>query len=138
MTIEEITAIDPSNMYELIRKFPDQVEEAIHIGNAAKIRLNSRSVQNIVLNGMGGSAIGGDLLKSYLAGEIKVPFTVNRNYTLPRFVGQEFSRYHFQLLGQYRGNHDCIQGVDQTGCERFFASLQAVKSRRSHGKEDFR
>ena len=78
MTFEEIFSIDTSNMYGLIKKFPEQVEAAVVIGNVAKARLAVRSIRNIVLCGLGGSAIGGDLLKSYLARELKVPFVVNR------------------------------------------------------------
>jgi glucose/mannose-6-phosphate isomerase len=74
-------------MYALIKGFPDQVREAVRIGNEATIGLSSRGIRNIVLCGLGGSAIGGDLLKSYLSGELEVPFLVNRHYTLPAFVG---------------------------------------------------
>ncbi|MEK9136493.1 MAG: bifunctional phosphoglucose/phosphomannose isomerase, partial [Bacteroidota bacterium] len=100
MTFEEIFAIDTSNMYSLIKKFPDQVDEAIKIGNAAKVKLNVHGIENIVLNGLGGSAIGGDLLKSYLAGELSVPFLVNRHYTLPRFVGKN----SLVIVSSYSGN----------------------------------
>lgn len=100
MTFEEIFAIDVSNMYGLIKKFPDQVDEAITIGNAAKVKLNVRSVENIVLCGLGGSAIGGDLLKSYLAAELSVPFTVNRHYVLPKFVAKD----SLVIISSYSGN----------------------------------
>ena len=43
---------------------------------------------NIVICGMGGSAIGGDLLKAYLSGSVEVPMEVVRNYSLPRYVDQ--------------------------------------------------
>ncbi len=87
MTLEEIRSIDVSDMYSLIKGFPDQVREAVRIGTEAKITLSGRGIREIVLCGLGGSAIGGDLLKSYLSGELGVPFLVNRHYTLPAFVG---------------------------------------------------
>jgi len=37
---------------------------------------------------MGGSAAGGDLLKSYLQREAKIPIEVNRGYLLPQYVGE--------------------------------------------------
>jgi glucose/mannose-6-phosphate isomerase len=74
-------------MYDLIKNFPQQVEEAVAIGNASPIRINTRGIQQIVLCGMGGSAIGGDLLRSYVLDELPVPFLINRSYTLPAFVG---------------------------------------------------
>jgi glucose/mannose-6-phosphate isomerase len=100
MTFEQIFAIDTSNMYKLIKNFPQQVEEAIAIGNAAKLKLNVSKVQNVVLNGLGGSAIGGDLLKSYLAGELTIPFLVNRHYALPKFVGKST----LVIISSYSGN----------------------------------
>ncbi len=87
MTLEEIRSVDVSDMYALIKGFPDQVREAVRIGSEATIALSSRGIRDIVLCGLGGSAIGGDLLKSYLSGELEVPFLVNRHYTLPAFVG---------------------------------------------------
>lgn len=100
MTFEEIFTIDTSNMYSLIKKFPDQVEEAIKIGNTARVKLNVGSIENVTLCGLGGSAIGGDLLKSYLAGELNVPFLVNRHYTLPEFVGKN----SLVIISSYSGN----------------------------------
>jgi glucose/mannose-6-phosphate isomerase len=75
-------------MYDLIKNFPRQIEEAVAIGNAVPLRLSVRGLHNIVLCGMGGSAIGGDLLRSYLLDELPVPFLINRSYVLPAFVGK--------------------------------------------------
>ncbi len=88
MTLDDIRTIDPSGMYDLIKNFPHQVEEAVAIGNATDIRITARNVRHIILCGMGGSAIGGDLLRSCLLDELPVPFLINRSYTLPAFVGK--------------------------------------------------
>lgn len=100
MTFEEIFAVDTSNMYSLIKKFPEQVEEAVTIGNATSPRPAVSNARNIVLSGLGGSAIGGDLLKSYLARELKIPFIVNRHYTLPGFVDKN----SLVIISSYSGN----------------------------------
>ncbi|MEN6389630.1 MAG: bifunctional phosphoglucose/phosphomannose isomerase [Syntrophomonas sp.] len=47
------------------------------------------STQNIVITGMGGSAIGGDIIRSLAAKEAQVPVVVNRGYEIPRFVGPQ-------------------------------------------------
>ncbi|MGA9116945.1 MAG: bifunctional phosphoglucose/phosphomannose isomerase [Bacteroidota bacterium] len=99
MTFEEIFAVDRSNMFALLKKFPQQVREAVAIGNAARIPPAWRKAQHIVLCGLGGSAIGGDLLRTLLAGELKVPFLVQRNYTLPRFAG----RSTLVIISSYSG-----------------------------------
>ena len=42
----------------------------------------------ILVSGLGGSAIGGDFLRVYLGNRCVLPVLVNRNYTLPRYVGR--------------------------------------------------
>ncbi len=100
MTLEEMHTVDPSNMYGLIKDFPAQAREAIRIGKDAPITLSVRGIREIVLCGLGGSAIGGDLLKSYLGAELKVPFLVNRHYVLPGFVGPNT----LVIISSYSGN----------------------------------
>jgi glucose/mannose-6-phosphate isomerase len=100
MTFEEIYAVDRSDMHGLLRNFPNQVREAISIGTSARVRLHTHGVEQIVVCGLGGSAIGGDLLRSYLAGELTVPLLVNRTYTLPKFVG----RNTLVIVSSYSGN----------------------------------
>jgi glucose/mannose-6-phosphate isomerase len=100
MTIDDIRRLDPSGMYDLLANFPHQVEEAIAIGTAARLPVRTRGIDAIVLCGLGGSAIGGDLLRSYLADELRVPFLVNRHYTLPAFVGPKT----LVIISSYSGN----------------------------------
>jgi glucose/mannose-6-phosphate isomerase len=86
-------------MFDLIRQFPDQIRRAVEIGRSVQLPRRLRTIDTIVLTGLGGSAIGGDLLRSTLAGELRVPFLVNRHYTLPAFVG----RRTLVLVSSYSG-----------------------------------
>jgi len=96
----DIAALDPSRMHARIKNFPAQVREAVTIGTTVPLKLRSAGVRQIVLCGLGGSAIGGDLLRSYLSDELTVPFLVNRHYRLPRFVGPET----LVIISSYSGN----------------------------------
>jgi len=87
MTLDKCRAVDPSGMYDLIRAFPEQIQEAVRIGRAAPLKLSTRGISRIMLCGMGGSAIGGDLLRSATADELDLPFLVNRSYQIPAWVG---------------------------------------------------
>ena len=91
---------DPSDMRKLIASFPHQVEEASAIGEAAKIKFPISAIRNIVISGLGGSAIGGDLLRSYLSATVSIPIAVSRNYSLPEFVGQ----HSLVIVSSYSGN----------------------------------
>lgn len=100
MITEDIAKIDASNMFALLRDFPRQVRDALAIGEHSEIRLRTAGIQSVVVCGLGGSAIGGDLLRSYLSSELRVPFLVNRHYTLPRFVGPST----LVIISSYSGN----------------------------------
>ena len=87
-------------MFRCVAEFPLQVEEALRIGARAPLSLTSDGVRSIVLTGMGGSAIAGDLLRSYLAEELRIPFLVNRSYSLPGWV----DRNSLVIVSSYSGN----------------------------------
>lgn len=87
-------------MRNLILNFPKQAEEAVAIGNAAAIKLKTKKIQQIVITGLGGSAIGGDLLRAYLADKCKIPVTVNRHYYFPEYVGKNT----LVIVSSYSGN----------------------------------
>jgi len=96
-----IKKIDPQGMYDLLLSFPVQVDTAYAIGQRCPLpEVKPSSVKNIVVAGMGGSAIGGDLARSYLAEDLKIPFLICRNYTLPGFVGPD----SLVVASSYSGN----------------------------------
>src|SRR3990172_9367112 len=95
-----VRRIDVSNMRGLLTHFPDQVQEAVAIGETAKFKLDVSGLSSIVVAGLGGSAIGGDLLRSYLAEELNQPIVVSRHYSLPKFVTKD----SLVIISSYSGN----------------------------------
>ncbi len=84
---DQIKKIDQAGMYEVIYNFPAQFEDGLKRAQQIDLpRWGKRQVRNIVMAGLGGSAIGGDLVRSYLANKIFNPFVICRNYTLPNWV----------------------------------------------------
>jgi len=85
-----IKKIDKSGMLRLIESFPEQCEDALRIGYSFKLPDSyRRKYNNVVITGLGGSAIGADIIRSYIADEAATPVFVNRNYNLPAFVGKD-------------------------------------------------
>lgn len=87
VNIQEMHRLDTSAMLNLLSSFSRQLSEAEEIMGQAHLSLKGAGVRNVVVAGMGGSAIGGDLLRDYLADTADLPILVNRGYTLPRFSG---------------------------------------------------
>lgn len=63
-------------------------------------KLRNLNYNLITLAGMGGSAIGGDLIPDYLGDELKIPFIVNRSYSLPKYVTEN----SLVIIASYSGN----------------------------------
>lgn len=87
VSAQQIRRLDASGMLSLLTSFPDQLGEAMEIMRHVRLSLTGGSIHSVVVTGMGGSAIGGDLLRTYLVDLVNLPILVNREYTLPRFVG---------------------------------------------------
>ena len=78
-----------NEMLGYLQDFPAQCEKAVQIARKHPIEVKRyHSIHQVVVSGMGGSAAGGDLLKSYLQREAKIPIEVNRGYLLPEYVGK--------------------------------------------------
>ncbi len=99
--VEQIRGLDPDNMYNRVFDFPEQLAEAVALGEKFQFdRLAFADVKNIVVIGMGGSAIGGDLARSLLGKTLVAPFQVCRNYELPEYVDDE----SLVIASSYSGN----------------------------------
>ena len=80
------TKYDPDNMFGAIYDFPDHISDAVRIGESIWLNNDYSNIAAIVLAGMGGSAIGGDVAQMLVANEMSVPFKVVRGYHLPNWI----------------------------------------------------
>lgn len=95
-------------MIEIIDDLPQQIEEAIEIGSAADF--DFKGIKNVCIGGMGGSSIGGELLKELSRKYSKIPFCVVRDYGLPGFVDSKT----LMIIVSYSGNtEETLSLMDQ-------------------------
>ncbi len=80
-------AVDPQGMLRVALDLPHQVREAWTIGSAASLPRLAGPPVHLVFAGMGGSAIGGDLLAAFAGVRLAIPMVVVRDSRLPAFVG---------------------------------------------------
>jgi len=137
MSISEktIRAVDKSQMNLRILNLYEQFETQFSILNE-KSKISKSKVKSIVVTGLGGSAIGGDLVRAYLSGECSVPILVNRNYTLPAFVDAST----LVIVSSYSGNteetlsayQDAIQRKAQIFCITSGGTVEALALKHKH------
>ena len=88
MNFDDLTVyptLDPQNMLAEINSLPDQLEKAWELGQTQPLP-EVENMTRVVIAGMGGSAIGADLLTAYMEPLCPVPVIVQRDYTLPAWA----------------------------------------------------
>ncbi|MBN1201120.1 MAG: bifunctional phosphoglucose/phosphomannose isomerase [Anaerolineae bacterium] len=89
MNLDDLThmrAVDRENMISHIDALPDQLQNAWALAQDLPLPDSYRKPRQIVLCGMGGSAIGGDLTAALIGSSAWIPFHVVRGYDLPAHV----------------------------------------------------
>lgn len=82
--LEEVRRIDKSNMLSICTDAPRHFEEALKLARTCPI--SYPQPLNIIVAGMGGSAIGGELLRGWTADKVDIPIEICREYSLPKYA----------------------------------------------------
>lgn len=92
--------LDPSGMLQHLHELPDQCQRAWQNALAFELPQSYRRVDRAIILGMGGSAIGGDLLRSLALLENRLPVWVHRSYGLPPLLNENT----LLIASSYSGN----------------------------------
>ncbi|MFH1355206.1 MAG: bifunctional phosphoglucose/phosphomannose isomerase [Candidatus Omnitrophota bacterium] len=98
--IEKLKRIDKSDMLDLLLDFPKQCRRAVEIANNSELKFSKKDFKGVAFVGLGGSAIGADLIRAYLYSESKFPIQVFREYDLPAFLDESILLF----IMSYSGN----------------------------------
>src|SRR5512140_3509195 len=82
---KRFTDLDTLDMLGEIDGLPDQLHSAWELGQTHPLP-ELPTLTDVVISGMGGSAIGADLLAAAVTSTCAVPVTVHRDYGLPAFA----------------------------------------------------
>lgn len=110
----EFPKIDLDNMIIQIDSLPGQLEDAWELGNQLFLP-DWKDIKYVLVAGMGGSAIGADLLRAYAAPLCKVPIIVNRDYELPAWISGSEA---LVIASSHSGNTEETLSALKTAAER--------------------
>ncbi len=96
---EMVSMYDRSNQFKVLKESFKQVDYAWNLAIDLK-SINRSKIKNIIVTGLGGSAIGGDLMSNFSRNDLRVPYAVNRNYNLPVYASGET----LVIASSYSGN----------------------------------
>ncbi|WP_420624574.1 SIS domain-containing protein [Candidatus Poriferisodalis sp.] len=81
------TGIDSMGMAAATVALPAQLEAALVAAEEVVGPAGSEPITNVVVLGMGGSGVAGDVISALAAPQMRVPVTVVKGYECPAFVG---------------------------------------------------
>jgi glucose/mannose-6-phosphate isomerase len=85
--LDALRRLDRGDMLAAAASLPGQVRDAWAISRTLSLPETHREVASVAVLGMGGSAIGGDLVRAIWSDRLRVPVEVVRGYDLPAWVG---------------------------------------------------
>ena len=125
--------IDREDMYGHIQSLPDQVEAAYQQGMHEPLG-SLRTPKAVLIAGMGGSAIGADLLAAYIEAQCPVPVIVWRDYGLPGLVsGSDVLVIASSHSGSTEETLSAVEAAFSRGCQVMSISTGGPLSQRVAG-----
>ncbi|MEA3272735.1 MAG: SIS domain-containing protein [Patescibacteria group bacterium] len=89
---------DEAKVLSSISGLKNQCQDVWHA--ALRLKIKKQKVKNIVVAGMGGSALGAHIVLSVFGDSLESPFVIVNNYFLPEFVNKDT----LVILSSYSGN----------------------------------
>jgi glucose/mannose-6-phosphate isomerase len=85
---QEIRKIDAQGMLEIVEDFSNQCIQAVEIAKGTDFSRVSGPFSCLLVQGVGGSGVSGDLVKALVEETLEIPFLVNKRYGTPGFVDE--------------------------------------------------
>jgi glucose/mannose-6-phosphate isomerase len=105
--------LDTQDMFSTLKDFHNQVRKGWSLAEDIKVK----DINLIVVSGMGGSALPGEILKSYLYKDFKIPIIVNRNYDLPDYVNKNTLLIASSFSGNTEEAIEAMRQGNRKGCK---------------------
>ena len=81
--------LDPDGSYERNRSLPEQCREAWQAVRDFSLPTEYRDISQVIVSGMGGSAIAGDFVQALAFTRSPLPISVVRGSHLPLWAGEK-------------------------------------------------
>jgi glucose/mannose-6-phosphate isomerase len=117
--IPKMLSLDRFGMMGLVLGLPGQCRDARSRVKVHPPKLKHHSFKSVVVSGLGGSAIGADVVRALIGKSAGFSLTVNRNYGLPAWVSKET----LVICSSYSGNTEETLSAFQIAVRKKFPIL---------------
>jgi glucose/mannose-6-phosphate isomerase len=87
--LEALDRIDSQGFLKIVEEFPQQVSDGWLLGKQLGNLPDSRGIDGVVVLGMGGSGISGNVLRAAMGVGFKLPVRISKGYGIPGWVGPD-------------------------------------------------
>jgi glucose/mannose-6-phosphate isomerase len=109
--------LDTVGMWDLTAGLPEQVQTATMVAAGIGPLPDARDIDNVVVLGMGGSGIAGDVLTAIAAPVLPVPVVAVKQYEVPAFVGPRTLCFAVSFSGNTEEVVEAAAGAAASGAK---------------------
>jgi glucose/mannose-6-phosphate isomerase len=118
--LEKLRELDTEHQLDAVLATPDHLRDALWRVESA--RLEPAEAAGVMICGMGGSAIGGDLAAAVLGERSTLPLITIRGYELPPWATPEWIVVCSSYSGETEETLACMDAAEALGARRIVAS----------------
>lgn len=107
--------LDTVGMWDLTAGLPEQVEHALDLVTGLDGLPGHDDIENVVVLGMGGSGIAGDVLREVAGPFMPVPVVVHKGYSIPNFIGENSLVFALSFSGNTEETVDAATNAMMQG-----------------------
>ena len=111
-----IQQLDSEDVLGAVERFAEQCREAWEIGQAASGLPSGEGVENVVVLGMGGSGVSGDVTQAVVEPRLPLPFRTIKSYgPIPEWVGRNTLAFAVSYSGSTEETTAALTEVNARG-----------------------
>lgn len=114
--------LDSVGMFDLAAALPDQVAAAARLAEGLEGLPRHEDIENVVVLGMGGSGIGGDIAAAMAGPFSSVPIVVSKGYAAPAFVDPGTLCFAISYSGATEETLEATQAAVEAGAHMVILS----------------
>lgn len=126
-------ALDPRGMLGLVLRLGETLLEGYRLGKEIPLP-PAPEVEQVLVLGMGGSGIGGDLLRSLLHDQADLPVVVVKDYAVPRWVGPKTLVFACSYSGNTEETLAAYEAAGQAGAVRVAITSGGILGERARSE----
>lgn len=111
---EAIRKIDRAGMLSVVGRMPEMLLQAEKFSAGVSLPVPGK-ISRVLVTGMGGSGIAGDIAADLFLKRSKIPILTNRNYTLPEYVGPETVLFALSYSGDTEEVLSAVREAEKRG-----------------------